>query len=193
MMADGQTPVNPIPGLDMNSLNSMLGSMNVPNLAGMLNGINLNQIMPMIPSMLKMFGGSFGNLGGNPGGNPSGIPGGNPGYGIGYNGAYNNGYRNGYSPGYNNPLAASVNPGFLGGNPGAVPFVVPPHLMADPKFILLNTIRPMIPPDKAYIVDQIGRLLVIYVTITALLPKRTVPPAAPAAAPPVPAALPSET
>lgn len=189
MMADEQTPVNPIPGLDINSLNSMLGSMNIPNLAGMLNGINLNQIMPMIPSMLKMFGGSFGNLGGILGGNP----GGNPGYGAGYNSAYNNGYNSGYNYGYNYPRATSTNPGYPGGNPGAPPFVVPPHLMSDPKFILLNTIRPMIPADKLYIVDQIGRLLVLYVTITALLPKRTVPPAAPAAAPPVPAALPVET
>jgi hypothetical protein len=140
----------------------MLGGM--PNLGSMLNGINLNQIMPLMPSIMKMMGGGLGNLGGIFGGNPGGSPGVNPGYANGYNGY--NGYNSGYGQ------MPSANPGFPFGNPAAPPFVIPPHLAADPKFLILNTIKPMIPQDKAYIVDQIGRLLVLYITITSLLPKR---------------------
>lgn len=161
-MADGQ---NPIPGFDINSISKMLGN-GFPNLGSMLNGINLNQLIPLIPSVMKMMGGfSGGNYALNTGVNPV--------YNNGYN-AYNN-YNsyNGYNSGY--AQGPQAGPGFIFGNPAAAPFVVPPHLASDPKFLILNTIKPMLPPDKAYIVDNIGRLLVIYITITSLLPKR--PPA----------------
>lgn len=180
-MADGQ---NPIPGFDINSISKMFGGA-LPNFGSMLNGININQLMPLVPSIMKMMGGGLGNLGGIFGGNPAGgntgvNTGSNPGYVNGYNGynGYNNynGY-NGFNSGYGQaPLA---NSGFPLGNPAAPPFVVPPHLAGDPKFLILNTIKPMVPPDKVYIVDQIGRLLVLYITITSLLPKRSPVPAAP--------------
>jgi hypothetical protein len=200
-MADGQTPVSPIPGLDMNAINSMLGSMNLPNLAGMLNGINFNQLMPLMPTVLKMLGGGLGNpgasplgglFGGNPGASPlGGLFGGNPGASplgglFGRNPGYNNVNNYGYN--YGRP---AVNPAYPVANPGAVPppFVIPPHLQNDPKFMILNAVRPLIPQDKAYIVDQIGRLLVLYVTITAFLPKRA--PVAAAAPTPTPAPPPT--
>lgn len=166
-MAEGQ---NPIPGFDINSISKMLGG-SLPNFGSMLNGINLNQLMPLVPSIMKMMGGGLGNLGGIFGGNPGVNPGVNPGYINGYNGY--NGYNSGYGQ------VPPTNSGFPIGNPAASPFVIPPHLAADPKFLILNTIKPMIPQDKAYIVDQIARLLVLYITITSLLPKRSPPPSSP--------------
>ena len=163
-MADGQ---NPIPGFDINSIGKMFGG-SIPNFGGMLNGINLNQIMPLMPSIMKMMGGGLGNLGGIFGGNPGVTPGVNPGYINGYNG-YNSGY--GQVP--------PVNSGFPLGNPATPPFVIPPHLASDPKFLILNTIKPMIPQDKVYIFDQIARMLVLYITITSLLPKKAVVPPTP--------------
>lgn len=196
-MADAQTTANPIPGFDINALNGLLGNMNIPNLQSMLGGVNFNQIMPLIPSMLKMMGNSFGNTQ-------------NPGYNN--INSYNSGYNmNGYNSGFNNsrPLNSNSyneNPSYYRGGPGypinpiAEPFVIPPHLQGDPKFLILNTVRPMIPQDKVHIVDQIARLLVLYITITSLIPKRPPaaevvppPPAAPQAAPAAtPALLPPQ-
>lgn len=171
-MADGQ---NPIPGFDINSIGKMFGG-GIPNLGSMLGGVNLNQIMPLVPSIMKMMGGNLGGMfGGAPAVNPTPNQGAGQGYANGYGGY--NGYNNGYNAGY-----GQMTPNNLGaflGNPSAPPFVVPPHLASDPKFLILNTIKPMIPADKVYIVDQIGRLLVIYLTITALLPKKSPIPAAP--------------
>lgn len=170
-MAEGQ---NPIPGFDINSISKMFGGAGLPNFGNMLSGINLTQLMPLMPSIMKMMGGGLGNLGGIFGGNPGVNPGANPGYINNYNGY--NGY-NGYNSGY--AQVPQANSGFPLGNPAAPPFVIPPHLAADPKFLILNTIKPMFPQDKAYIVDQIGRLLVLYITITSLLPKRSPAPTAP--------------
>lgn len=155
-MADAQNSANPIPGFDINALNGMLG--NIPNLQNMLSGVNFNQLMPLLPSVIKMMGNSFGTSG-------------NPGYNYGYNNSQSINSNSGY---YGNPGYYSGGPGYQM-NPSATPFVIPPHLQADPKFVILNTIRPIIPQDKAYIVDQIARLLVLYITVTSLLPKK--PPA----------------
>lgn len=176
-MADGQAAVPPLPGFDINAmskalegtnlaplagmlnpanlgqLTGMLNNVNLGPLTGMLNNVNIAQLLPLVPSLLRMVGGGSG-IGSlfNP----------NPGT------RYNPGYYGGGLP------AASY--------PGAVApaFVVPPHLQADPRFVVLGAIKPFLPPDKGIIIDQVMKFLVLFLTISPLLPKAPIRPPAPA-------------
>lgn len=162
-MADGQTAVPPLPGFDINAMSKALGGMNLGSLTGMLNNVNLTQLLPLVPSLMKMVGGSSG-IGSlfNPGGNPGVNPGLNPGFfGGGYTGA---------------PAPGAVVPAFA----------VPPHLQADPRFVVLGAIKPFLPQDKGLIIDQVMKFLVLFLTISAVLPKTPAIPRAPVAAAPAP-------
>lgn len=177
-MAEAQTAIPPLPGFDINAISKALGGMNLGGmnlggmnlgaLSGMLNNVNLTQLLPLVPSFMKMMGGAGGlnslfNFGGNPGVNPGFNRGLNPGY-----------FGGGYSAA---PVPAA----------GIAPaFVVPPHLQADPRFVVLGAIKPFLSPDKGIIIDQVMKFLVLYITISAVLPKMAIrPPVTVAAVPPV--------
>lgn len=165
-MAEGQTAVPPLPGFDINAMSKVLGGMNLAPLAGMLNNVNLTQLLPLVPSLMKMIGG-----------------------GAGLNQLFNTG-----------PTPGS-NPGFFGGSypassvPGQVipAFAIPPHLQADPRFVVLGAIKPFLPQDKGLIIDQVMKFLVLFLTISSVLPKAPIAAAVPAAPPTAPNAAPVST
>ncbi|MDF2673673.1 MAG: hypothetical protein K0R09_1938 [Clostridiales bacterium] len=165
-MAEGQAAIPQLPGFDINAMTKALGGMNLGPLTGMLNNINLTQLLPLIPTFMKMVGGS-GGLGSlfNPG----------AGAGAGLNPSY-------YGGGY--PVATA---------PGAVApaFVVPQHLQADPRFVVLGALKPFLPQDKGIMIDQIIKFLVLYLTISPILPKAPIRPPVPMTAPVVAAVQPS--
>jgi hypothetical protein len=188
-MADGQNAVPPMPGFDINSLSRAFGSMNLGPLAGMLNNVNITQLLPLLPMVMKTIGGlggagglgSLGALGGAGGlgslgalgglGGLSGLFGANPGFGA----------------------APAVNPANFGLQGASVPgvplqnaapagFAIPPQFQGDPRFLVLNTIKPFFAQDKIFIIDQIMRFLAIFLTISSILPKPVPVAAAPVAA-----------
>lgn len=165
-MAEGQTAVPPLPGFDINAMAKALGGMNLSSLAGMFNNVNLTQLLPMVPSLMKMIGG-----------------------GAGLNQLFNTVPNQG------------TNPGFFGGSypsspvPGQVvpAFAIPPHLQADPRFVVLGAIKPFLPQDKGLIIDQIMKFLVLFLTVSSVLPKTPIAAAVPAAPPAAPNEAPVST
>jgi hypothetical protein len=171
-MPNGQVPA--APGFDIGALGKMLGGMNLPALANMLGGINMNQLLPMlsginmnqlIPVMSKMIGGGL--LGGVPQAQPGPFPIGNP------------------AP----PVANTGLVQQIPGQPAAAGFFppIPEPYISDPRVVVLNTMKPFLPPDKCRIIDGVLGVLSVIFTINAVLPRRPVaPPPVVAAAPVTP-------
>jgi hypothetical protein len=167
-----------LPGFDINAMTKALGGMNLGPLTGMLNNINLTQLLPLVPTFMKMVGGSGG-------------------LGSLFNPSAGGGLGSLFNPGAG--AGAGLNPGYYGGGypvaaaPGAVApaFIVPQHLQADPRFVVLGALKPFLPQDKGIMIDQIIKFLVLYLTISPILPKAPIRPTVPMTAPVVAAVQPS--
>lgn len=141
-------PVPQIPGLDMNSIGKMLGGMNLPALSNMLSGVNIAQLIPLATQIM---------------GGMKALA----------------------------PAPAQQNPGFGIQNPGVFPQqygqvsqaesgmfpAIPAPYANDPRVLVLNTMKPFLPPDKCMIIDRIIGIMAVIFTISSVLPHR------PAAAP----------
>ncbi|TDT58438.1 hypothetical protein [Fonticella tunisiensis] len=149
-----------IPGFDLNAMGKLLGGMNLSSLASALNGININQLIPLIPMVTKMFG------------NASSGPAANPGYQSSNPGIFPQPYGQVQNPGVPSPFLP-----------------IPEPYLQDPRFVVLNTMKPLLPPDKIRIVDSIMGILAVILTINSVLPHKPAPVVAPQAsstpAPPV--------
>jgi hypothetical protein len=162
-MTNGQIPVNP--GFDMNSIGKLLGNVDISALSNMLQGVDLTQLAPMVTQLAPMVSKMLGS---------------NPGLGA---------LLSNMTGGL--PVAGqAINPGVI---PGAVPapvggvpaFAFPEPFLRDPRYVVLSTLKPFLPQDKCFLIDQILRFVSVFVTIGAFLPRRPiVPPAAPVPAPP---------
>lgn len=171
-MTNGQSP-----SFDLNSLTKMLGNINIPALANILGSININEILPLITKMM-----SGGLAGGAP--NP-GLPVNNPVFPAQSQAVVPQGY--GQIPGQPAPFDPMT--------------IIPKPYLQDPRVVVLNTMKPFLPPDKCTIIDSILGILGVIFTVNSVLPHRpaSVPVTTPAVSatpvppPPPPAPLSSQS
>lgn len=174
-------PTPQIPGLDINALGKMLGGMNLSGLSNMLGGMNLSglsnmlsgvNITQLLPLVTQMMGGMKGLT------SAAAPLIQNQGFGIQPHAAAPQGF--GQLPVQQGP--ASLFP------------PIPEPYLNDPRVLVLNIMKPFLPPDKVRILDSIIGVMAVIFTVNTVLPKRSSIPATPTATPPVqPTATPVST
>lgn len=158
-----QNPPQPAPNpfFDINKMGQLLNNVDINSMSNTLNNMDINQIMSVLSKAFAQPNTSTANTPNNAGNSTSNVPPAD---------TPNNTSGNGPGAEYSNPLKAFNIPNFNQTNTPPEPplnHVLPPN---DPTVMILNSLKPFLPPDKCTIIDNMIQIYGIKTVIDKIFP-----------------------
>lgn len=158
-----QNPPQPAPNpfFDINKMGQLLNNVDINSMSNTLNNMDVNQIMSVLSKAFAQPNASTANTPNNAGSSTSNVPPAD---------TPNNTSNNAPGSEYSNPLKAFNIPNINQMNTSPEPPLNPVLPPNDPTVMILNSLKPFLPPDKCTIIDNMIQIYGIKTVIDKIFP-----------------------